>query len=53
MEKYAETAEDENTWFLKAGCTVKNAFGQKLNKTCEARVSGTNDNPIIESFIVY
>ena len=43
-KQYAQTAEDENTWFLKAGCTVTNAFGQKAELTCEARVSGTNDD---------
>ena len=53
LEKYAATAEDENTWFLKAGCTVTNAFGAKADLTCEARISGTESNPKIVSFSVY
>ena len=52
-EQYAETARDENTWFLKAGCDVNNAYGAKARMVCEALVSGTNDDPIITSFYVY
>lgn len=53
LDKYAATAEDENTWFLKAGCTVTNAYGTKADYVCEARVSGTEDNPKITYFVVY
>jgi hypothetical protein len=50
----AETAEDENTWFLKATCDVTNAYGTKTkNMTCEARVIGTNDRPEVIYFVVY
>ena len=53
LDKYAATAEDENTWFLKAGCTVTNAYGTKLELVCEARVSGTEAKPNITYFVVY
>ena len=52
-EMYAETAVDEDTWFLKAGCTVENAYGNKVDATCEARVTGTSDNPEVIYFNVY
>ncbi|MCL1796790.1 MAG: zinc ribbon domain-containing protein [Eggerthellaceae bacterium] len=52
--KLAETPEDENTWFLKATCDVTNAYGAKMkNVVCEAKVTGTSDNPEIVYFIVY
>lgn len=41
-------AEDENTWHLKAECTV---FG--IDKVCEAEVTGTSDNPEVIYFEVY
>lgn len=46
--KIDESAEDENTWSLKAECKVD---GNKM--TCEAKVTGTNDNPEVTSFDVY
>lgn len=49
----AETAQDENTWFLKANCEIKNNFGQWEKYVCEAEVSGTNDNPIVNYFLAY
>lgn len=50
----AETAEDENTWFLKATCDVTNAFGATAkDMICEARVIGTTDNPQVIHFLVY
>ena len=52
--KLAERAEDDNTWFLKATCDVKNAYGtwaKGLN--CEARVTGTNDLAMVIYFVVY
>lgn len=53
MGKLAEEAVDENTWFLKASCTVTNEYNAKLEATCEATVTGTSDNPQITNFIVY
>lgn len=47
-KKIAEYAQDENTWFLKAKCTVAGA-----EKTCEVLVSGTTDAPEVTSFDVY
>ncbi len=50
----AQTAVDDNTWFLKATCDVTNSFGAKQKDlTCEAKVTGTTNNPQIISFIVY
>ena len=49
----AETAVDENTWFLKAGCQVRNEYGTWINLVCEARVSGTTASPNVISFNVY
>lgn len=42
-----------DTWFLKATCTVTNAFGQKSDMVCEAEVTGTTENPKVVSIIVY
>ena len=53
MGKLAEEAYDENTWFLKAECTVTNAFGAEADGTCEIYVAGTKDAPQITSFSVY
>lgn len=46
--KIEEYAEDADTWFLKAECT---AYGVEM--TCEARVTGTNNNPEVIYFDVY
>ncbi len=52
--KLAETAEDDSTWFLKAYCDVTNEYGVKEKKlNCEARVTGTRDNPKVIYFMVY
>nr|DAZ15510.1 MAG TPA: PASTA domain [Caudoviricetes sp.] len=53
MDKLAEEAADENTWFLKATCTVTNAYNAETEATCEAKVTGTSDNPQVVSFMVY
>ncbi len=54
MDNMAEEARDGNTWFLKAGCDVKNEYGVwEKGLTCEALVSGTESNPVVESFNVY
>lgn len=50
--KQAEQPYDDDTWFLKAGCTVT-YFGEKINCVCEAKVTGTSDNPEVISFSVY
>lgn len=49
----AQTAEDENTWFLKATCTIKDASGAKQESVVEARVTGTTDSPQVTHFSVY
>lgn len=48
LGKIAESMEDENTWFLKANCTV---FG--VDMVCEAKVTGTTENPQVIDFYVY
>lgn len=50
---YAERAEDENTWFLKAGCEYKTAFGTWVETVVEARVTGTTNNPEISYIHIY
>lgn len=52
--RLGETVADENTWFLKAYCDVKNEYGAWAKQlVCEAYVTGTSDNPRIVSFYVY
>lgn len=54
MDLIAQEPSDENTWFLKVGCDVKNAYGAKeTGLVCEAYVTGTTDNPVVVSFNVY
>ena len=53
MGVIAEEAEDENTWFLKAECTVTNQYGAEMDATCEAKVTGTTDSPEVTYFEVY
>ncbi len=48
LGKIAEDAEDENTWFLKAECTVGD-----YKRVCEAYVTGTTDNPEVISFDIH
>lgn len=43
-----EVVEDANTWSLTAPCTVD---GESM--TCEAKVTGTTENPEVLSFKVY
>lgn len=49
----AEDAVDENTWFLKATCTVTNEYGASRQYECECNVTGTDDNPKVKNFKVY
>lgn len=48
VDKIAEYAEDENTWFLKAGGELA---GQDV--TCEATVTGTTESPEVLTLDVY
>lgn len=48
VDKITESAEDENTWFLKAGGELN---GEDV--TCEAYVTGTTAQPEVISFDVY
>lgn len=49
-----ETVIDEDTWFLKARCEVKNASGTWNKKVvCEAKVTGTSDSAKIIYFDAY
>ena len=38
---------------IKAECTIKNQYGVKLDTICEARVGGSDENPIVTYFFVY
>lgn len=49
----AETAIDENTWFMKYTCKVTNAFGEKATMTCGAKIKGSESNPTVYVFSVY
>jgi hypothetical protein len=49
----AEEPSDDDTWFLKASCEVKNAYGVKAEGTVECKVTGTSNNPKVVYFIVY
>lgn len=50
----AEEPHDENTWFLKGTCEIKNEYGTKMkNLTFEALVTGTSDDPQVIEFYVY
>lgn len=51
--KLAQEAVDENTWYLKATCTVTNGYNASMEMECEAKVTGTNDSPEIVEFNVY
>lgn len=51
--RLAERPEDDNTWFLKATCTIENEYGNKYDANCEAKVTGTTDNPVVTYFVVY
>lgn len=44
---------EDDTMFLKAGVQIENAYGNEYEATVECRVSGTNDAPVVDSFLVY
>lgn len=50
----AEIAVDGNTWFLKSRCQIKNESSTwQKNLTCEAYVTGTDEEPEVIDFQVY
>lgn len=51
--RLAETAIDENTWFMKYTCTVTNSNGTKVEMTCEAKIKGPENSPVVYDFCVY
>lgn len=51
--RLAETAVDENTWFMKYKCEVKDAYGNKQEMTCEGKIQGPESNPTVYDFYVY
>ena len=51
--KIAETAVDENTWFMKYYATIKNEYGNKRNVICEGKIEGPESNPTVYDFYVY
>ena len=46
--KITASADDENTWFLKAECTYSDE-----DMTCEVKVTGTNNEPEVIYFDMY
>lgn len=46
--KIEEAADDKDTWFLKAECSINGE-----SKTCEAKVTGTTDKPEVVFFDIY
>lgn len=51
--RLAETAVDENTWFMKYTCEVKDALGNKYEMNCEGKIKGPESNPTVYDFYVY
>lgn len=50
----AETAVNKDTWFLKSRCQIKNESGiWQKNLTCQAYVTGTDEEPEVIDFKVY
>ena len=43
----------DGTVMIKAECTIKNALGIKVETVCEAKVTGTDDYPVVSYFFVY
>ena len=44
---------DENTWLLKYSCEITNAYNSTTKMTCEAKITGSNDNPQVVEFSIY
>lgn len=51
--RLAETAVDENTWFIKYKCEVTDILGNKAEMNCEGKVQGPESNPTVYDFYVY
>lgn len=49
----AQEAVDEDTWYLKATCTVTNEYNATREMECEAKVTGTDSNPEVIEFDVH
>lgn len=47
------TVADENTWQMKYKCEVTNEYGASRSATCEAKITGTTENPEVTEFNVY
>ncbi len=48
------SVRDENTWFVKGSCNVTNEYGAKAKDlTFECKVTGTNESPTVNEFMVY
>ena len=53
LNSIASEQRDDGSWFFKVGVTVTNAFNVKQETVAEGIVSGTDDNPNVESFLIY
>ena len=48
------SAQDENTWFIKGTCNITNEYKAKAKDlTFECKVTGTNENPVVNDFMIY
>ena len=52
LDKIAQEPADDDAWYLKAGCTYKDGEGNDVKSVCEAIVSGTTEDIVIENFNV-
>jgi len=52
LGKLAEEIVDDR-WFLKVEATVKNEFGAERRMNVECFVEGTNEAPVVETFLAY
>ena len=50
LDKIAQEPADDDSWYLKAGCSYKDGEGNKVESVCEAVVGGTTEDIVIENF---
>lgn len=48
-----EVTGNNDTWKIKCSATITNASGQEEDVICEAKVTGTNDEPNVIEFSIY
>ena len=50
---YVEEVYDNDTWYLRTSCTIKNEYNAKGEFTVEAKVTGTTNSPKVFDFNVF